>query len=181
MKLKLTVGLAAGVLVAATGAASAYFAETTGATYLHTGPGAAYSLVTPMPAGAKVNVQRCSGAWCRVVWTQYAGYMPAALLASAGAPYPVAPPPPPAADTDLLDCGPYYDPTCAGYYDGGYIYPYGVYGGGHRHYGQHHHWSGVGGPPANPGHGSFGGFSHPGGFGGAAHSGGFGGGGIWRH
>ena len=131
-------------------AGAAYPTNTTGATYLHTGPGAKYSLVTPVPPGAKVNVQGCNGSWCRVVWTQYAGYMSAALLATApetprGA---YAPPPPPVGGYAAypLACDPNYDATCDGYDYGDYGYPYGVYGGYGRGHGRNSGHSGYSGP-----------------------------------
>lgn len=172
MKLKMTVGLAAIALVASSVAAVAYPTQTTGATYLHTGPGANYSLVTPVPAGANVNVQHCIASWCRVVWTQYVGFMPAGLLAQV--PYsnpPTFTPAPVGGDTPYpLDCDPYYDSTCAVY---DYGYPYGVYGRRGRHFGHGGHFNhgsgGAGNTPVSPGFASPG-FASPGG----AHS--FGGG-----
>lgn len=169
MKLQMTLGLAAIALVASTVAGAAYPTNTTGATYLHTGPGAKYSLVTPVPPGAKVNVQSCNGSWCRVVWTQYAGYMPAALLATVAETAPGAYAPPPPVDGYAaypLTCDPNYDATCDGYDYGGYGYSYGVYRGhgwghGHNHVhlynGPYHHGFGglgTGGVHTNPNFGS---------------------------
>lgn len=156
MKLKFAAGLAAIALTASTVAAIAYPSTTTHPTYLHTGPGQKYSLVAPVPASAHVNVQHCVDGWCRVVWTQYAGYMPASLLAtsayahpglySAAPPTYAAPPPPPPDYGGYPGyCNSYYDPNCAGGYYGDYGYPYGVwggygypygvgFGGGHRYY-----------------------------------------------
>ncbi len=183
MNLNGVAGLAAIALAASTSVAVAYSTATTQSTYLHTGPGAKYSLVTPVPAFARVNVQHCEGGWCRVVWTQYAGYMPAALLASAGRAPPLtyAPaPPPPGYDGGYPGyCDPYYDPDCAGGVYGDYpYYPYGYYGGygwggygwrgygwGHRYYGGYWggggHWGGGGG--GHWGGGGFGGGGHGGG------------------
>lgn len=183
MTLKFAAGLAAVALAASTASALAYPSTTTRATYLHTGPGEKYSLVTPVPGAAHVNVQHCLGSWCRVVWTQYAGYMPAALLATGGYPHagvyygapptyvaPAPAPPPPGYGGYPGYCNSNYDPDCAGGYYGDYGYPYGVWGG----YGGGYGWGGWGG---GWGHRYYGGYGHYGN--GGAHFGGghFGGGG----
>jgi uncharacterized protein YraI len=41
---------------------------------LRSGPGPAFPVITVMPAGAKVERQRCNGDWCRVKYGRQVGY-----------------------------------------------------------------------------------------------------------
>ncbi|MBM3529230.1 MAG: hypothetical protein FJX62_14165 [Alphaproteobacteria bacterium] len=47
---------------------------------LRTGPGAAFEVMVIMPPGAKVDVQRCHGTWCRVKVGRNVGYTSRAYL-----------------------------------------------------------------------------------------------------
>jgi uncharacterized protein YraI len=44
------------------------------------GPGAAFSVVSVVPAGATLYVQRCSKAWCRVTLGRRVGYVSRGVL-----------------------------------------------------------------------------------------------------
>jgi hypothetical protein len=69
-----------------------------------------------MPAGAKVSVGACSGAWCKVNWNGYAGYVVKSGLVISAAPSPsiaVRPVYPPAGD--IVPIYPPY-PYRSGYY-----------------------------------------------------------------
>ncbi len=77
MKLK-TLTLAAGVLLASAGIASA--AVVTNDLNLRSGPGTRYRVVDTMPAGAHVRVLGCGGAWCRVDWHGRVGFASASYI-----------------------------------------------------------------------------------------------------
>lgn len=94
MKFK-TLTLAAGVLLASAGIASA--AVVTNDLNLRSGPGTRYEVIDTMPAGAHVRVIGCGGAWCRVNWRGRVGFASASYIgggrAYASEPVYVAPPP----------------------------------------------------------------------------------------
>lgn len=41
---------------------------------LRAGPGPAFGVIAVMPPGARIEVQRCRGDWCRVVFQRLVGY-----------------------------------------------------------------------------------------------------------
>lgn len=90
-----SLSLAAGVLLASAGIASA--ATVTNDLNLRSGPGTRYGVIDTMPAGAYVRVINCGGSWCRVNWHGRVGYASASYLGGGGAyasaPVYVAPPP----------------------------------------------------------------------------------------
>jgi SH3 domain-containing protein len=47
---------------------------------LRSGPGARYGLVQVVPEGTTVDVAKCSGGWCDVVWRSRRGYASASAL-----------------------------------------------------------------------------------------------------
>lgn len=51
---------------------------------LRRGPGTNYNVITAMPAGARVDIDGCSGNWCQVDWRGYSGYASASYLAGEG-------------------------------------------------------------------------------------------------
>jgi uncharacterized protein YraI len=59
---------------------------------LRSGPGTGYSVISTMPAGARVYVRNCGAHWCRVSWRGEQGYASNRYLAGNGA-YAYAPPP----------------------------------------------------------------------------------------
>ena len=192
------------VIAAITFAASGVIADAKAATtihrsYMHTGPGDNYPLVTPVPSYAAVKVRNCAGSWCRVTWNGYGGYLAAFAIASPAAypknrvTYGVAPrdyqpdAPSVAGYGYPFYCDPVIDPTCD-YNDS--IYGYGGYGyggygngwGGHGHWGHGGHGFGGGGHGFGGGQGfGGGGFGGGHGFGGGGFGGGHGGGGSIHH
>ena len=77
MKLK-TLTLAAGVLLASAGIASA--ATVRNDLNLRSGPGTRYQVIDTMPAGAHVRVLGCGGSWCRVNWHGRVGFASASYI-----------------------------------------------------------------------------------------------------
>jgi len=83
--------LAAGLLLASAGVASAAPASVTSDLNLRRGPGTNYGVITVLPAGATVNVLDCAGSWCEVAWRGGSGYASRSYLALGGGGY-AAPP-----------------------------------------------------------------------------------------
>ncbi len=57
-------------------------------------PNAHSHIVQTVPANAEIDLENCSGGWCRASWRNLYGYIPAFAVAEAGPPM-IAPPPPP--------------------------------------------------------------------------------------
>jgi hypothetical protein len=55
-------------------AAPALAATVTTDLNLRRGPGTGYHVVTSLPAGARIDVGRCRGSWCKVGWRGHSGY-----------------------------------------------------------------------------------------------------------
>src|SRR5215467_10148944 len=111
-----TIALSFLALVISAGAALARVGTTTTELGLRKGPSANTELLLTMPAGAKVSVGACSGAWCKVNWNGYAGYAVKSGLVISAAPSPsiaVRPVYPPAGD--IVPIYPPY-PYRSGYY-----------------------------------------------------------------
>ncbi len=83
-------GLSAGV------AASCYAepAITAAPAVMRRAPNAHSHIVQTVPANAEIDLENCSGGWCRASWRNLYGYIPAFAVAEAGPPM-IAPPPPP--------------------------------------------------------------------------------------
>jgi hypothetical protein len=85
----------AGLLIS--GAALASY--TTGSVNLRLGPGSGYDVITTMPPGAYIVVNRCVPGWCQVNYSGVGGWMATAYIAGGNYPpryaYPVAPYPQP--------------------------------------------------------------------------------------
>jgi uncharacterized protein YraI len=65
---------------------------------LRAGPGAAFATIAVMPPGARLEVQRCAGEWCRVTYRRWSGYASRHYLDAGRQPYAAAgpiPAPPP--------------------------------------------------------------------------------------
>lgn len=62
-------------------------------TNLRAGPGAAFGVQKVLPAGAKLDVQRCSKTWCRVTYRSHAGYVSRSVLHPESNSYASAAPP----------------------------------------------------------------------------------------
>jgi uncharacterized protein YraI/sporulation protein YlmC with PRC-barrel domain len=111
-----TIAISFLALVISAGVALARVGTTTTELGLRAGPSPNTELLLTMPAGAKVSVGACSGAWCKVNWNGYAGYaIKSGLVISAG-PSPsivVRPVSPPAGD--IVPIYPPY-PYRSGYY-----------------------------------------------------------------
>jgi uncharacterized protein YraI len=75
-------------LVLSAGVAFALVGTTTTELGLREGPSPNTELLLTMPAGAKVNVDSCSGAWCKVNWNGYAGYAVKSAIVISAAPGP---------------------------------------------------------------------------------------------
>ncbi|CEJ14140.1 Bacterial SH3 domain protein [bacterium YEK0313] len=73
-------------------AAQAAEAYVTADVNMRTGPGTGYARVLTLPEGAAVNVQGCSGAWCRVAYRGAFGWVSRAYLDGAGGAVEIAPP-----------------------------------------------------------------------------------------
>ena len=93
MRMKL-LALAASLVLASAGTASAAPGRSTADLNLRSGPGTSYRVVDTMPAGARVDIRSCSGAWCRVAFQGTTGYAAANLLSgtAGGYAYRSAPP-----------------------------------------------------------------------------------------
>jgi uncharacterized protein YraI len=89
MRLK-ALALAAGAVMLSAGAASA--AVVTGDLNLRSGPGTNYGVIDVMPAGARVDVLSCTGAWCRVGFRGEVGFASASYLGRGAPIYAAAPP-----------------------------------------------------------------------------------------
>jgi hypothetical protein len=72
-------------LIFAAGPVSAAQGTTTTDLALRARPASNAELLLTIPAGSSVTVERCSGAWCRVVWNSYSGYASKRGLAVAAA------------------------------------------------------------------------------------------------
>lgn len=124
MRLKYLISAAAALVLSA-GAASA--ATITNDLNLRSGPGTRYSVVTTMPAGARVDVLGCRGSWCRVEWRGRVGYASSSYLAS-GRGYAAAP-------------RVYYAPPRRAYYGPPQtVFSFGFNTGPRRHYRRHDRW-----------------------------------------
>lgn len=83
MKLKLTLAATAfAAFVAVPAVANAAPGYTTGAVNLRTGPSTSYSRITTIPAGARIDIGRCSG-WCQVSYRGYHGWVAGSYVAHA--------------------------------------------------------------------------------------------------
>ena len=161
MNLKATLFAAASALVLSAGAAAAVPATAETSLNVRSGPGTQYEIVGSIPAGSTVDVQGCTGSWCRVSFAGGTGFASRSYLAMAGgggAAVAVAPAP-----GYVYEDGPYYDD----YYDYGYAYgpSVGIYAGGGYYGGWRgsrwdrgrawngggRHWSGGGGWAGRPG------------------------------
>jgi hypothetical protein len=130
----------AGAVVAPAVAEAAY---TTGSVNMRYGPGVNYQVITTLPPGAYVAVNRCTGGWCLVNAAGTSGWVSASFVGGGRAYY--APPPPPRY---------YYQPTYPAYpyaYGYSYGYPYRYGGPGYYYSGpsygfyfdfgrRHRHW-----------------------------------------
>lgn len=85
--------LAAGLLLASAGAASAAPAVVSNYLNLRSGPGTGYRVVDVMPAGATVDVLGCGTYWCRVAYGDTQGYASSSYLGLGSTIYAEAPPP----------------------------------------------------------------------------------------
>jgi Bacterial SH3 domain len=107
-----TIALSFLALVISAGAALARVGTTTTELGLRKGPSPNTELLLTMPAGAKVSVGACSGAWCKVNWNGYAGYAVKSGLAISAAPLVAVRATPPG---EIVPIYPPY-PYRAGYY-----------------------------------------------------------------
>lgn len=82
--------LAASLLVSS---ASAQDAVTSADVNVRAGPGTQYAAITVLPAGTPVDVEDCSGSWCRIVYRGVSGYVSRSYLDEEGAPPVVVAPP----------------------------------------------------------------------------------------
>ncbi|WP_202911173.1 SH3 domain-containing protein [Ancylobacter sp. TS-1] len=80
MKLLKSLTLAAGLLIAGAAMNAAAAAVVTSNVNIRSGPGTGYRVIGSLPAGARVNVGRCSGNWCRVA----GGWVSAGFLSGGG-------------------------------------------------------------------------------------------------
>ena len=111
-----TIAISFLALVISAGVALARVGTTTTELGLRAGPSPNTELLLTMPAGAKVSVGACSGAWCKVNWNGHAGYAVKSGLVISAAPSPsiaVRPVYPPAGD--IVPIYPPY-PYRSGYY-----------------------------------------------------------------
>ncbi|MDF2619443.1 MAG: type 3 domain protein [Xanthobacteraceae bacterium] len=76
MRIRTSLALASGLVVAGTLVAGAWPSTTTTNANVRSGPGTAYGVLGTLPAGSPVDVIACTGNWCQ---TQY-GYISAGLL-----------------------------------------------------------------------------------------------------
>ena len=67
--------LGSGLLVVATGFASAATLTTANQSDVRAGPGSNFSVIGHMPAGTKVEVTDCTGGWCQVDFNGIAGFV----------------------------------------------------------------------------------------------------------
>lgn len=72
--------IAAGALALSSATATA--ATVTTDLNLRRGPGTGYHVITSLPAGARVDVGRCTGRWCKVGWRGHSGYASAAYIST---------------------------------------------------------------------------------------------------
>src|SRR5262249_35996767 len=166
---------AAALLVLSTTLASATPATLQKGAKLRAGPGTHYPGVAPLPRRSAVEVETCTGSWCRVESALGSGYLARAVLALRGVPPAVAVVPAPRED--------YYYDDYPGFDYPGYAYgpAAGVYVPPRWHHhgrGWHHRppawagrptqpWEGPGPIPGQaPVNKSFGQVGRPGGFGG---------------
>jgi uncharacterized protein YraI/sporulation protein YlmC with PRC-barrel domain len=111
-----TIAISFLALVISAGVALARVGTTTTELGLRAGPSPNTELLLTMPAGAKVSVGACSGAWCKVNWNGHAGYAVKSGLVISATPSPsiaVRPVYPPAGD--IVPIYPPY-PYRSGYY-----------------------------------------------------------------
>ena len=81
-------GIVAGAILAASATiAMAAPGVTKGSVNLRAGPGTGYARIVTIPAGARIDVLRCSR-WCEVVFRGYRGWASAAYIARRPAPPP---------------------------------------------------------------------------------------------
>jgi hypothetical protein len=93
-------------------------AYTTGSVNMRYGPGVNYEVITTLPPGAYVAVNRCTAGWCLVNAAGTSGWVSASYVGGGGAYYPPPPPPPPPRY--------YYQPAYPAYpYRYSYPYRYG--------------------------------------------------------
>jgi uncharacterized protein YraI len=113
-------------------------AYTTGSVNLRYGPGVNYQVITTLPPGAYVAVNRCTGGWCLVNAVGTSGWLSASFVSGGGAYYP--PPRPRYYYQPVYPAYPYSYGYPYRYGGPGYYYPgpsYGFYfnfGHGHRHW-----------------------------------------------
>jgi uncharacterized protein YraI len=66
---------AAALIVVSADLAAAAAARAASNTNLRLGPGTNFGIAATVPGGGVVNVIRCGGEWCNVIWRGQAGYM----------------------------------------------------------------------------------------------------------
>jgi uncharacterized protein YraI len=116
MRSSLGIAVALAALVLNAGGALARVGTTTTDLGLRAAPSSNTELLLTMPAGAKVYVGACSGAWCKVSWKGYSGYAiksGLAISAAAGPRIAARPAYPPAGE--IVPIYPPY-PYRSGYY-----------------------------------------------------------------
>jgi uncharacterized protein YraI len=86
MRSSISIAIAFVPLVLSAAGALARVGTTTTELGLRAAPSSNTELLLTMPAGAKVNVGACSGAWCKVTWNGYSGYAVKSGLAISAAP-----------------------------------------------------------------------------------------------
>lgn len=97
--------------------ASAAPGYTTGSVNLRDGPGTKYRKITVVPAGARIEVYRCTS-WCRINYRGYRGWVYAKYVAIGGIyrrPAPIFRPPPPLSGFIVR---PWWDDRYGAWYDG---------------------------------------------------------------
>lgn len=88
MRSKFAPVIAAAMLAASAGAASAYDAYLRDPANLRVGPGLGYASIATIPALAPVNITSCGVNWCQVSYMDTAGYISKPLLVAGLAPLP---------------------------------------------------------------------------------------------
>jgi hypothetical protein len=86
------VHLAAALLIASCGVASARTAQIDNKLNMRQGPGQDHRVIVVMPAGATVNVGECRGEWCQIEYHGQRGFASSALLSGGDAALAAAPP-----------------------------------------------------------------------------------------